>query len=250
MLLDHTQTMQLIVAAQKGDNNACEKLLTENTPLLKSIIKRYLGKHVDYEDLFQIASIGLLKAIKNFSTEYNVRFTTYAVPMVLGEIKRYMRDDGYVKVSRSTKSIATKINKYVEEYTKQTGKAPTVTEIASNFKMDVSETVFAMESSKMPISLYDTISDKDGKPTELIERISTEDDQKMLKMILLKDSLRQLAPRARKIIILRFFRDLTQLETAQKMGVSQVQISRIEAKAIADLRKLYQLEETTSKPKK
>lgn len=238
-MISHEETMQLIFLAQNGDDEACTKLITENTPLLKSIVKRYLGKHVEYDDLLQIAGIGLLKAIKNFSTDFNVRFSTYAVPMILGEIKRYMRDGGYMKVSRSVKSISAKMMRYIEEKTKLGEEEPTIEELAEQFNMDPSDVVFAMDATKLPVSLYETSSDKDGKQTELIDKIPTDADKKMLENVILQDMLTKLTPREQKIVILRYFRDLTQGEIAQKMGVSQVQISRMECKIIKKLQELY-----------
>lgn len=237
-MLSHEETMALIAQAQQGDESASTTLLTENAPLLKSIIKRYLGKHIEYDDLYQIASIGLLKSIKNFSYEHNVRFSTYAVPMILGEIKRYMRDDGYLKVSRSLKSLSSKITRYVDEQLKN-GADPTVEEIAEHFNLEPADVVFAMDATKLPVSLYEKANDKDGKQTELIEHIPTDEDKKMLDKVILKDMLSQLAPREQKIVILRYFRDMTQGEIAIKLGVSQVQISRLENKILKKLKELY-----------
>ncbi|MCM1194748.1 MAG: sigma-70 family RNA polymerase sigma factor [Corallococcus sp.] len=238
-MISHEKTMELIVLAQQGDETACSVLLTENAPLLKSIIKRYLGKHVEYDDLYQIAGIGLLKSIKNFSPEYNVRFSTYAVPMILGEIKRYMRDDGYLKVSRSLKSAAAKITRYVDERVKNGEDSPRIEDIAEHFGLEPTEVIFAMDSAKLPVSLYETGNDSDGKTTALIEHIPTDEDKKMVDKVILKDMLSKLQPRERKIIILRYFRDMTQGEIAQKMGVSQVQISRLENKILKKLKELY-----------
>ncbi|MCH5152967.1 MAG: sigma-70 family RNA polymerase sigma factor [Clostridiales bacterium] len=238
-MLSHEETMALIALAQQGDENASTTLLTENAPLLKSIIKRYLGKHIEYDDLYQIASIGLLKSIKNFSYEHNVRFSTYAVPMILGEIKRYMRDDGYLKVSRSLKSLSSKITRYVDEQLKNGADNPTVEEIAEHFNLEPTEVVFAMDATKLPISLYEKANDSDGKQTELIEHLPTDEDKKMIDKVILKDMLRQLSPREQKIVILRYFRDMTQGEIAIKMGVSQVQISRLENKILKKLKDLY-----------
>lgn len=237
-MISHEETMRLIALAQKGDSDACTTLIVENTPLLKSIIKRYLGKHVEYDDLLQIAGIGLLKAIKNFSTEFNVRFSTYAVPMILGEIKRHMRDDGYLKVSRSVKSVSAKIMRYVEEKSKQ-GEEPTIDELSQHFEMDAADVVFALDATRLPVSLYETASDKDGKQSELIDRIPTDEDKKMIDSVILKDMLSKLSEREQKIVILRYFRDMTQGEIAQKLGVSQVQISRMEYKILQKLKELY-----------
>ena len=238
-MLSHDETMRLIALAQQGEEAASSTLLTENAPLLKSIIKRYLGKHVEYDDLYQIASIGLLKSIKNFSLDYNVKFSTYAVPMILGEIKRYMRDDGYLKVSRSLKSISSKIARYVDEKIKNGEESPRIEEIAEHCDIDPTEVIFAMDSAKLPVSLYETTNDKDGKQTTLVDRLPTDEDKKMIDKVILKDMLAKLTPREQKIIILRYFRDMTQGEIAAKMGVSQVQISRLENRILKKLKELY-----------
>lgn len=238
-MISHDETMRLITLAQQGDEDACGKLLTENAPLLKSIIKRYLGKHVEYDDLYQIAGIGLLKSIKNFSLDYNVKFSTYAVPMILGEIKRYMRDDGYLKVSRSLKSISAKITRYIDEAAKNGEESPRVEDIAKKFGIEPTEVIFAIDAAKLPVSLYETTNDNDGKQTALIDHIPTDDDKKMVDKVVLKDMLSRLEPREQKIIVLRYFRDMTQGEIAQKMGVSQVQISRLENRILKKLKDMY-----------
>ncbi|MCH5156246.1 MAG: sigma-70 family RNA polymerase sigma factor [Clostridiales bacterium] len=238
-MLSHEETMALIALAQQGDEDAQSTLLTENAPLLKSIIKRYLGKHIEYDDLYQIASIGLLKSIKNFSYEHNVRFSTYAVPMILGEIKRFMRDDGYLKVSRSLKSLSSKITKYIDQELKNGAESPTVEQIAEHFNLEPTEIIFAMDATKLPVSLYEKANDSDGKQTELIEHLPTDEDKKMLDKVILRDMLSKLTEREQKIVILRYFRDMTQGEIAMKMGVSQVQISRLENKILKKLKELY-----------
>ena len=242
-MISHEETMALIAQAQQGDEVATTTLLTENAPLLKSIIKRFLGKHIEYDDLYQIASIGLLKSIKNFSYEHNVRFSTYAVPMILGEIKRYMRDDGYLKVSRSLKSLSSKITRYVDEKIKDGGENPTVEEISKHFNIEPTEVIFAMDATKLPVSLYEKANDNDGKQTELIEHLPTDEDKKMLDRVILKDMLDKLQPREQKIVILRYFRDMTQGEIAHKLGVSQVQISRLENRILKKLKELYEDEQ-------
>ena len=233
-MLSHEETMRLLSLAADG-----ERLIAENTPLLKSIVKRYMGKHIEYDDLFQIAGIGLLKAIKNFKQDFNVRFSTYAVPMILGEIKRQMRDDGYIKVSRSLKSLSSKITRYMDEVIKQGNDDPTVEQIARHFDISPSDVVFALDATRLPVSLYETTSDKDGKQTELVDRLPTDEDRKMVQSLILKDMLSRLSERERKIIIYRFFRDMTQGEIAEKMGVSQVQISRLETKILDKLKQMY-----------
>ena len=170
-MISHEETMRLIALAQQGDEQACTTLIVENTPLVKSIVKRYLGKSVEYDDLLQIAHIGLLKAIKNFSAQYDVKFSTYAVPMILGELKRYMRDEGYIKVSRTVKSLAAKIMKYTEELC-QKGETADVEKIARHFDTDVTEVVFALDAMRRPVSLYETTSDKEGKETALVDKLA------------------------------------------------------------------------------
>jgi RNA polymerase sporulation-specific sigma factor len=192
---------------------------------------------VDYDDLFQIACMGFLKAIAGFDEKFGVRFSTYAVPMIAGEIKRFMRDDGSVKVSRALKQKAKEINLFIEGYTIEKGNPPSIKEIAEQFALDESEAVFVMGSSKMPISLYGGSEFKDGKERELIETLPAADNQEeMLDKMLLRGAIEQLPEREKKIIVLRYFRDMTQSEVAERIGVSQVQISRIESKIIKEFR--------------
>ena len=239
-MLSHQETMSLIAQAQQGDEFALSTLVQENTPLIKSVIKRYVGKNVEYDDLFQISSIGLIKAIKNFSQDFNVRFSTYAVPMILGEVKRFMRDDGYVKVSRSVKTLCYKINQYVDVVKTQTGASPTVEEIAQHFNVDATDVVFAMESGKMPVSIYEKANDGDDKSTQLLEKLQDDADKKLVDRVILQDMLSKLTEREQKIVILRYYRDLTQGEIAKTLGVSQVQVSRLENKILEKLRQEFE----------
>ncbi|MBR2340923.1 MAG: SigB/SigF/SigG family RNA polymerase sigma factor [Clostridia bacterium] len=236
-MLDDKQTLEYIRKAKTGDATAKEILLTHNVSLVKCIVKRYMGKGVEYDDLFQLASMGFLKAISGFDESFGVKFSTYAVPMIAGEIKRFMRDDGSVKVSRAIKQSAKEINAFVAEYTVKFNRSPTIKEIAEKFNMEESEAVFIMGSSRMPISLYGGTEYKDGKEKELIETLPAEDKQEdMLDKMLLKSAIEALEERERRIITLRYFCDMTQSEVAKKIGVSQVQISRIENKIIKEFR--------------
>ncbi len=236
-MLDERSTVEYIRRAKAGDNAAKESLIEHNVSLVKCIVKRYLGKGVDYDDLFQIACMGFLKAIAGFDESFCVKFSTYAVPMIAGEIKRFMRDDGAVKVSRAMKQTAKEINLFVEDYAAKNGKQPSVAEIALQFSLDEAETVFVMGSSKMPLSLYGGAEFKDGKERELIETLPSKDDQEeLLDRMLLKGAIEELPERERKIIVLRYFRDMTQSEVAERIGVSQVQVSRIESKIIKEFR--------------
>ena len=237
-MLDDNSTIKYIRLAKTGAQEAKETLIEHNVSLIKCIVKRYLGKGVDYDDLFQIGSMGFLKAIAGFDESFGVKFSTYAVPMIAGEIKRFMRDDGAVKVSRSMKQTAKEINLFIEEYTLANGAQPAVSVIAQKFHMDEAETVFVMGSSKMPLSLYGGADFKDGKERELIETLPILDDQdEWLDKLLLKGAIEDLDERDKKIIILRYFRDMTQSEVAERVGVSQVQVSRIENRIIKEFRK-------------
>lgn len=237
-MLDENVTIEYVRKAKNGDGDAKQVLIEENVSLIKCIVKRYLGKGVEYDDLFQLACMGFLKAIGGFDESFGVKFSTYAVPMIAGEIKRFMRDDGSVKVSRTIKQTAKEMNAFVEEYFSQTGEQPSIKEIAQKFGLEESETVFIMGSSKMPLSIYGGADYKDGKERELIETLPSKDDQDdLLDSLLLRGAIEELPERDRKIIILRYFRDLTQSEVAEKIGVSQVQVSRIESRIIKDFRK-------------
>ncbi len=236
-MLDDKTTIEYIRRAKSGENEAKERLLEHNVSLVKCIVKRYLGKGVDYDDLFQIACMGFLKAIAGFDERFGVKFSTYAVPMIAGEIKRFMRDDGAVKVSRTMKQTAKEINVFIEEYTLKNGRQPSVSEVGQAFGLDEAETVFVMGSSKMPLSLYGGAEHKDGKERELIETLPASDNQEdWLDRMLLRGAIEGLPERERKIIVLRYFRDMTQSEVAEKIGVSQVQVSRIENKIIKEFR--------------
>lgn len=228
-MLDVEETNRLIRSAKQGDAAAKEMLLKENGNLIKSIVRRYLGKGVEYDDLFQLASMGLLKAINGFDEGFGVRFSTYAVPMIAGEIKRFMRDDGSIKVSRAIKSCAKRINSFIEQYSISHGSQPTVKAIAEEFGMPESEVVFTLGSTHMPISIYNQGEYKDEKTQELLEKLPVEDRQEeIIESLQLKTAIAELPERDRKVIILRYFRDMTQSEVATMLGVSQVQVSRIE----------------------
>ena len=237
-MLDVETTNNLIRMAKQGDGLAKEKLLVENNNLIKSIVRRYLGKGVEYDDLYQLASMGLLKAINGFDESFGVRFSTYAVPMIAGEIKRFMRDDGSIKVSRALKSCAKQINAFIEEYSVVHGAQPTVKIIAEKFNMPESEVVFTMGSTRMPVSIYNQGEYKDEKTQELLEKLHVEDKQEdIIEELQLRSAIAGLPERDRKIIMLRYFRDMTQSEVANMLGVSQVQVSRIENRIMETFRK-------------
>lgn len=234
-MLDHNLTMDYIQKAKEGDNKAKAILIESNAPLVKSIVKRYLNKGVEYDDLYQLGCLGFLKAINNFDESFNVKFSTYAVPMIAGEIKRFLRDDGSIKVSRAIKGLYFQIQKIIDERKSQNKEPPSIKELSTIFNIEEQEIVFVMESAKMPLSLFEQI-DKDGG-VEIIDRISSSNEEEELtNNMLVKDLLKSLNPKDRKIIILRYYRDKTQNEIAQMLGVSQVQVSRLENKILSKLK--------------
>ncbi len=238
-MIDHNETLKLVKLAQSGDEDAKNTLIKENTPLVKCVIKHYKMKGIEYEDLFQLGCVGFVKAINKFDTSYNVKFSTYAVPMILGEVKRYLRDEGYIKVSRSTKHQATEIKKFIEKYIAEYSYTPSLEVIAKEFKMDVQEVVFTLDATKLPLSIYDNVDDDDS--SSLADKITNENENPNLTLekITLKNLINKLPPKERKIIILRYFQDRTQMEIAEELGVSQVQVSRIENKILKDLKSSF-----------
>lgn len=232
-MLDHDTTIALIKRAQSGDDGAKEELVKENIPLVKSVVKRFKGRG-EYDDLMQLGAIGFIKAIQNFDETYGVRFSTYAVPMISGEIKRFLRDDGAVKVSRWAKTLAQKINVFIDEKLKSGEKEPTVDEIAQNFGVEAEQVVFAMDTGHYLLSLSSTVGDDDVTLEDKIVGDRSPDED--LDKIMLKDCIDDLPEREKKVIILRYFRDKTQSEIAAELGVSQVQVSRIECKVLQKLK--------------
>ena len=230
---------ELLNLAKNGDSEAMNKLIEMNLPLVMSISKKFLNRGYEYEDIFQIGSIGLVKAINNFNSDYNVKFSTYAVPMIIGEIKRFLRDDGMIKVSRNVKSLARKISIYREELSKTLKRSPTIEELAEHAGVDKEEIIFAIESANSLQYLYDTIHQDDGAPVLLIDKLSEEKkcDDNLIERIALKEALRSLDEKARQIIMLRYFKDKTQVQVAKMLGISQVQVSRIEKKVLAQMKK-------------
>lgn len=235
-MLNQEETLDYIRKAKTGDEKAKEQIFINNAPLLKSIIRRFKGKGVEYDDLYQIACIGFLKAVKNYDETFGVKFSTYTVPMVIGEIKRYMRDNGAIKVSRSLKILANKINRFIDAYQTEHNGSPEVDVIAKRFGITEEEVVVALDSARMPLSIFDKFEDEDDGQ-ELIDKIPyTDGEEKVLNKIQLSKILDELNERERKIIILRFYRDKTQSEIAETLGVSQVQVSRLENKIIEKMR--------------
>lgn len=236
-MLENSKVLEFVRLAQNGDNHAKELLLEENSPLIKSVIKRFMNKGVEFDDLYQIGCVGFLKAIKNFKEGFDVKFSTYVVPMVIGEIKRFLRDDGSIKVSRALKTLNMQINRYVEEYEKNNFEKPTIEQISKKFNIEQQDVVLAMDSSKMPISIFSPIDD-DGE-TLMVEKLECDDDmnEKLLNNITINDLINKLNKRDKKIIKMRFYFDKTQSEIAKELNISQVQVSRLENKILENLKR-------------
>ena len=236
MLLDNELVLKLVKEAQEGSQEAKSKLIEANSPLIKSVIKRFKDKGVEYDDLYQIGCIGFLKAIKNFNPDFNVKFSTYVVPMVIGEIKRFMRDDGMVKVSRALKSLNLQINRFIEKFCQVEQRKPTIEELAKHFQVEEQDIIMAMDSAKMPVSIYTPLDDDES--SSLLDHIEPQEDfnEKMVDDIALKEVVKKLDERERKIILLRYYFDKTQSEIAKELNISQVQVSRLENKILDNLR--------------
>lgn len=232
------RTCELIRQAKEGNKKAQEILVEENTGLIWSVVKRFQGRGYDKEDLFQIGSIGLLKCIDNFDLERKVKFSTYAVPLIMGEIKRFLRDDGFVKVSRSLKEASYKIKREKEHYEKLYNREPTLKEIATTLDMDESDILMAMESGQDVCSLHQVIYQNEGDEIHLEDKLEQQSDliEQTVDNIYIQELLQKLNEQERKLIELRYFQNQTQAVIAGIMGISQVQVSRMEKKILEKLR--------------
>lgn len=235
--LTYERTIELIPLAKGGDSDAMEELVRCNMALVRSIVKKFVNRGVEYDDLYQIGSMGLVKAVKNFDPAYNVRFSTYAVPMIAGEIKRYLRDDGMVKVSRSLKELAGRAAAAQGELSSKLGRDPGIQELAEYMGENPEEISMAMDASRPHISIYEPVYGDEGDALVMDKLSGSGDgDDDALDRILLQQLMSILEPREQKIIMLRYFRDKTQSEIAASMGISQVQVSRLESRIMKKLR--------------
>lgn len=231
----------LLLKAQSGDAEARASFYEANLGLVYMVLERFKNTSYDYEDLFQVGSIGLIKAIDKFDFSFQVRFSTYAVPMIIGEIKKFLRDDGIIKVQRSLKENYGKIRWAQEKLRATLGQEPTIAEIACLLEMDKEEIVMAMEACQSPTYIYDTFKGDEKEQISLIDRLTNnEDNIIMLEKMALREALAKLDSREREIILRRFFRDETQSAIANDIGISQVQVSRIEKSALLKLKKVLE----------
>jgi len=226
----------LIQEAQEGNRDAMDSIIRDNGGLVRSIVTRFLGRGYDAEDLCQIGMIGLVKAVRRFDTSYDVKFSTYAVPLITGEIKRFLRDDGLIKVSRRYKEISLSARLETERYMKVNGREPTVGELADILSIDVYTLTEAMESARECESIYRTVSEEGRGEMYLIDKLSGDETLTVTDRISLNFAVSALDKRQRQIIAYRYFMDETQTTVAKRLGISQVQVSRIEKKALCALR--------------
>ncbi|AXM89978.1 RNA polymerase sporulation sigma factor SigF [Anoxybacillus ayderensis G10] len=231
---DH-EIKELIRRSQQGDQQARDEIIEKNMRLVWSVVQRFLNRGYEPEDLFQIGCIGLMKSVDKFDLSYDVKFSTYAVPMILGEIQRFIRDDGSVKVSRSLKEIGNKIRKAKDELSKRNGRVPTVNEIAQFLEISPEDVVLAQEAIRSPASIHETVYENDGDPITLLDQIANEQDVWFDK-IALKKAMEELDERERLIVYLRYYKDQTQSEVAARLGISQVQVSRLEKKILQQMK--------------
>ena len=235
------EDIQKIEKAQSGDKKALEELIEENNGLIWSIVKRFYGRGHEPEDLYQIGCLGFIKSIKRFNTDFEVKLSTYAVPYMIGEIKRYIRDDGPVKVSRSIKDLGIKIRELQREKMNKQGKEPKIQEIAKELKVNLDDVILAMEATNSVESIEGTkhINNKDGKSISLLDTLSSEknEEETITNKLAIGQLLKELKDREKEIILLRYYKEKTQAQVAKILGISQVQVSRLERKILENMRR-------------
>ena len=237
-VLSNEEKETLFEKIRSGDQEAREKYIKGNLRLVLSVIKQFSGSNENPDDLFQIGCIGLMKAIDNFDTELNVKFSTYAVPMIIGEIRRYLRDNNSIRVSRSLRDTAYKAIYAKENYVKKNQKEPTIAEIASEIGIPKEEIVYALDAIQSPMSLYEPVYTEGGDTLYVMDQISDKKnrEENWVQDLALKEAISRLGERERHIIELRFFEGKTQMEVASEIGISQAQVSRLEKHALRSMK--------------
>ncbi|PKM80120.1 MAG: RNA polymerase sporulation sigma factor SigF [Firmicutes bacterium HGW-Firmicutes-14] len=246
-LLSDEEMKSLLKRVKEGGEEAREILINCNLKLVFSLVQRFTNRGYEVEDLFQIGTIGLIKAIDKFDLNYDVRFSTYAVPLIIGEIRRFLRDDNPIKVSRSLKETVQKVHRVREELTARFGREPSITDISRYTGLTKEEIVSALEAAQTPASIFETIYQDDGDPIYVMDAIAGEtgDSSSWFDKIALKDVMQRLPDREKKVLLLRFFEDKTQAQVAEMMDISQVQVSRIERQALKNIRTMLGGEENS-----
>jgi len=233
IVLTEAQKVELLHRMKDGDRQAREELISGNLRLVLSVIQRFTSRGENLDDLFQVGCIGLIKSIDNFDTSLNVRFSTYAVPMIIGEIRRYLRDNNTIRVSRSLRDIAYRAMQTKEALTAKNQREPSVDEIAREMELPLEEVVMAMESIQEPVSLFEPVYSDGGEPICVMDQLGDDnDDLNWLNEIALREAIVNLSDREKKILHLRFLLGRTQMEVADEIGISQAQVSRIEKGAL------------------
>lgn len=234
------QTFELIRRSQAGDKEAKEQLIILHSGLIWNVVRRFMGRGYETEDLYQIGAIGLIRAIDKFDFSYDVKFSTYAVPLISGEIKRFLRDDGMIKVSRTLKENQWKIQRTMETLQKEYGREATVGEIAKVLEMEPEEIMLCMESVVEVESMEQNIFTRDGRDISLQDRLSNEknEQEELMNHLFLEQLLNALEERDRKLIILRYYENKTQTQVSEILGISQVQVSRLEKKILRQMKEL------------
>ena len=237
--LSNEEMMRLIELAQKGDQAAKQRLVEGNLKLVLSVIQRFLGRGENPDDLFQVGCIGLLKAIANFDTTKDVRFSTYGVPMIAGELRRYLRDYSPIRVSRSVRDLAYRVLQCKQAMTAENGREPTFAQIAERLGVPEEDVVGAMDAVSTPVSLYEPVYTDGGDPLTVMDQVRDvkNTDERWLESIALRQAMQNLSERERRILALRFYDGRTQMEVAGSLGISQAQVSRLEKGALAAIRK-------------
>lgn len=237
-VLTDEEKNDLLKKAQSGDTAAREKLIYGNLRLVLSIIQRFSGRKENVDDLFQVGCIGLVKAVDHFNTELDVKFSTYAVPMIIGEIRRYLRDNNSIRISRSVRDLAYRALQVREELSSASEREPTTEEIAARLGEEKEAVVNAMEAIVEPISLYEPVYSENGDSIYIMDQLSDNSvsDEHWLENIALRDAMGKLSERERKIVEMRFYQNKTQMEIAESIGISQAQVSRLEKGALARMR--------------
>ncbi|MEZ0535674.1 RNA polymerase sporulation sigma factor SigG [Caldicellulosiruptoraceae bacterium PP1] len=238
-VLSHEEKMELLLKMKNGDIEARQQFIEGNLRLVLSVVQKFINRGENLDDLFQVGCIGLIKAIDNFDLSQNVKFSTYAVPMIIGEIRRYLRDNNSIRISRSLKDTAYKALKIKEKYMNDNHKEPTLEEIASELSISKEDLVFALDSIQEPISLYEPLFQESSDTLYVVDQVSDQksNENVWLENIALKDALRKLTKREKEILYFRFFRGKTQMEVANIIGISQAQVSRLEKSALNHIKK-------------
>ena len=238
-VLKNDETQALLLRAKQGDMKAREELIAGNLRLVLSVIQRFANRGENADDLFQVGCIGLIKAIDNFNTDLDVRFSTYGVPMIVGEIRRYLRDNSTIRVSRAMRDTAYKVLQAKEAYMAEHQREPTVDEIARMLELKREEVVFALDAIVDPVSLYEPVYSDSGDTICVMDQVrdSKNTDENWLEQIALREAIAKLSDREKRILSLRFFQGKTQMEVSTEVGISQAQVSRLEKNALRQIKK-------------